>query len=398
MVQSSLLQSLTKCLKNIKYKELKRVEKKMVDDVLPKSFDDLKIEVHDKGICGECGGCVSFCSAAELKAIEMPESGPPIYSNKENCLQCGLCYLVCPQTYVLNDELNERFNYKVSIGNRKKIVSSQTTSEEIRSKATDGGVVTAVLSYLLDRNLINGALVCKKEGPFNRVPFFATTKEELIDAAGSHYDLSKQVVGLEHYDTFIPTITKLKKLVGTDMMKIAVVGTPCQIHSIRKMQELSILPAHIVKYAIGLFCNFNFSFDDEGRKKIEDKHNFSFEDVDKINIKEDLTLHLKNKEKINIAFSDLKEIARTACFACRDFSNVYADISFGGLGSQEKYTTVIVRTKIGEEVYNNALKEGYIQEPTQLNTSIKKSEMLAKVISFGKRKFERYKQTIKEKQ
>ena len=36
-----------------------------------KSFNDLKKEVHEKNICGSCGGCVSFCSAHELKALEM---------------------------------------------------------------------------------------------------------------------------------------------------------------------------------------------------------------------------------------------------------------------------------------------------------------------------------------
>ena len=54
------------------------------------------------------------------------------------------------------------------------------------------------------------------------------------------------------------------------------------------------------------------------------------------------------------------------------------------------------KQNIGEEIYNNALKEGYIEEPPDLNTSIKKSEMLAQIISFGKRKFERYKQTVKQ--
>ncbi|MHA1489879.1 MAG: Coenzyme F420 hydrogenase/dehydrogenase, beta subunit C-terminal domain [Promethearchaeota archaeon] len=368
----------------------------MVDEVLPKSFDDLIKEVHEQGICGECGGCVSFCSANKLKAIEMSESGPPRYYNKDNCLHCGICYLICPQTQVLNKELNERFNYKVSIGNWGKITSSQATSEEIRKKATDGGVITAILCYLLDHNLINGAIVSKREGPFNRIPFFATTKEELLEAAGSHFDLSQGVVTLENYNTFIPTITTLKKVVNLDMMNIAVVGTPCQMHSIRKMQELSILPAHIIKYVLGLFCNLNFSFTDEARKKLEERFNFSFNDLEKINIKENLVLKLKN-QTIHIDFEDLKEITRSACLSCRDFSNVYADISFGGLGSQEGYTTSVIRTKVGEEIYNNALKEDYIQEPTDLNTSVKKSEMLAKVISVGKRKYERYKKALKER-
>ena len=369
----------------------------MVEEILPKSFEDLIKEVHEQGICGECGGCVSFCSAHEIKAIEMSESGPPRYYNKENCLKCGICYLVCPQTHVLDQELNKKYNYKVSIGNWVKITSSQATSEEIRKNASDGGSVTAILNYLLDRNLIDGAIVSKKEGPFYRIPFFATSKEELIEAAGSHYDLSQGVVGLEHYNTFIPTITKLKKVVSSDMMSIAVVGTPCQIMSIRKMQELSILPAHIIKYTLGLFCNLNFSFDDEGRKKLEKKFNFSFQDVEKMNIKEDLILQLRNQKALHINFEDLKEITRPACYACRDFSNVYSDISFGGLGSQDGFTTTIIRTKNGEKVYNRALQGGYLQEPSDLNTSVKKSEMLAKVISFGKRKYERYKAALKKR-
>ena len=93
----------------------------------------------------------------------------------------------------------------------------------------------------------------------------------------------------------------------------------------------------------------------------------------------------------------MHEFARPACFACRDFSNVYADISFGGLGSKDGYTTAIIRTEKGEKLYNNALKEGYVQEPTKLNTSLMKSEMLAKVISFGKRKFARYKKSMEIK-
>ncbi|MGQ4872698.1 MAG: Coenzyme F420 hydrogenase/dehydrogenase, beta subunit C-terminal domain [Promethearchaeia archaeon] len=362
-----------------------------IQEVLPKSFEDLIKEIHNNNLCGQCGGCVSFCSADEIRAIEMSPSGPPRYVNKDNCLHCGICYLVCPQTYVLNKELNAKYNYKIPIGNWIRIASSKATSDEIWQRATDGGVVTSILLYLLEKNLINGALVCKQKGPFNREPFFASSKEELIEAAGSHFDTSQQVVGLEKYNTFIPTISKLKRIMRPDLVNIAVVGTPCQIHSIRKMQELSIIPAHIVKYTLGLFCNFNFSFSEKERKDIEKKYQFSFEEIERMNIRENLIINLYNGKKIMMEFDELKNYARPACFGCFDFSNVYADISFGGLGSGEKYTTVIVRTEIGDTIYKGALKENYIEEPIEDNTSIKKSEMLAKVISFSKRKIERNK-------
>ena len=98
----------------------------------------------------------------------------------------------------------------------------------------------------------------------------------LIEAAGSHYDISQGVASLEKYNSFVPTITRLKKIVNSDAMNIAVIGTPCQIMSIRKMQQLGILPAHIVKYAFGLFCNLNFSFDAVARARMEERFDFSF--------------------------------------------------------------------------------------------------------------------------
>ncbi|MHA1791011.1 MAG: Coenzyme F420 hydrogenase/dehydrogenase, beta subunit C-terminal domain [Promethearchaeota archaeon] len=359
------------------------------NEIMPKNFDDLIHEVHEKGLCGECGGCVSFCSASEIKAIEMPESGPPRYYNKDNCLKCGICYLVCPQTKVLTEELHEKFKFKPPIGNFNKVASARATDQDILKNATDGGVVTAILCYLLDQNLIHGALVSKKVGPFSRVPFLATTKEELIEAAGSHFSVSGQVVHLEKYNTFIPTVSELKNVVDSDMLDIAIVGTPCQIHSIRKMQEMNILPAHVIKYTLGLFCNMNFSFDESGHEVMESKFAFSFSDITKMNVKENLILEFKDKVPVHLHFDDIQPFCRRACLGCTDFSNIYADISFGGLGSENGFTTVITRTEKGMEIYREAMRKGYIKEPIDNNTSVKKSEMLAKVIGFSKQKVKR---------
>jgi len=370
----------------------------MAQGTVKKTFEDLIVEVHEKGLCGECGGCVSFCSAGDLKAIEMSASGPPKYIDKDKCLKCGICYFVCPQTHVLNDQLNNKFKYKPPMGNQIKISSAQATSDEIREKATDGGVITAILGYLLDNKLIDGAIVSKRLGPFNRVSYLATSKEDLLDAAGSHFDLSQQVVGLETYNTFIASNIQLKKLRSSDLLNIAVVGTPCQINSIRKMQELSIIPAHIVKYTLGLFCYLNFSFTDEDRKQMEEKFSFSFADVENMNIREKMILTMKNGNQIHLDFSNISDFGRPACFACSDFSNVYADISFGGIGSQEKYTTTIIRTKIGEEIYKNALKKGYIKEPNELNSREKQADMQKKITEFCEKKIDRAKKTLQEKQ
>ena len=114
-----------------------------------------------------------------------------------------------------------------------------------------------------------------------------------------------------------------------------------------------------------------------------------------MNIKDEMILSVKGKGEIRIGFEDLEEYARPACFACPDFTNVYADISFGGLGSDDGYTTVLTRTKKGQDIFREARAEGLIVEPPEHNTSVKKSAMLANLISFSERKLDRYKEKMK---
>jgi len=365
-----------------------------------KTFKDLTKEVVEKGICGKCGGCISFCSAGELNALEMGENDLPRYINEDNCLKCGICYLICPQTDTLNVELQEKFGWKVPIGDFQRITSAQTTNKEVKEICTDGGVVTSLLLYLLDRNLINGAVVSKKTGRFARKAIIARTPEELIEAAGSTFSGSLHLEELGgKYTTYTPILSTVKSLEKKYLRDIAVVGTPCQVNAIRKMQCLGVLPAHLIKYTIGLFCIENFSFDDVARERLEKKLDINLEDIVKLNIKDDFIITLTKGVTIHVPLEEVHEVARSACFACHDFSNEYADISVGGLGSPDGYTTALIRTELGASLYDEALRKGYIQERTfedAEESRLEKTKMLAKIVSFSRRKKMRAKERLSE--
>ncbi|NVM28723.1 MAG: Coenzyme F420 hydrogenase/dehydrogenase, beta subunit C-terminal domain [Candidatus Helarchaeota archaeon] len=362
-----------------------------------KTFKDLIKEVHAKGICGQCGGCVSFCSASEFSAIKMGENGIPVFDNEENCVKCGLCYLICPQIDALNQELKEKFEWKFPIGKVRRIASARNTDPQIVEVATDGGVVTGILMYLLEKKLIDGVIASKKIAPFKRVAAIIKTKKELLDTVGTRVcDLTQMDQELGNYSTYSPISFELKKYMHKDILRLAVVGTPCQIHTIRKMQILGVIPAHIIKYMLGLFCTENFYFTEKTRKKFEEKHKFRFEDIKKMNLKEELSIYLKDGRVVRIPFSELDEIMRAACRACDDFSNEYADLSFGGLTSPEGYTTTILKTKTGEDIYYGALHSGYIEENEELNKQVEKSKMLVKIINFSKYKRKRAADFLKQ--
>jgi coenzyme F420 hydrogenase subunit beta len=151
------------------------------------------------------------------------------------------------------------------------------------------------------------------------------------------------------------------------------VGTPCQIRTVRKMQCLGILPAHIITLTIGLFCIENFAFDESGRRKLEARlqaevgRPVRFEDIVKLNIKQDLIVSLRTGAggaftTVHVPLDELEEIARPACLACSDFANEYADLSAGGLGSPDGYTTILLRTQAGNRIYGEALGHGYVEQ------------------------------------
>ena len=365
-----------------------------------KTFRDLNKEVIERGICGKCGGCVSFCSAGELNAIEMGKNELPRYIDEDKCQKCGICYLICPQTDALNTELQDKFGWSLPIGDYKRITSAQTTIEDVMEVCTDGGVVTSLLLYLLERNMINGAVVSKKTGRFARQAIIAKTSEELVEAAGSRFSGSLHLEELGgKYTTYTPILSAVKSLEKRYLRDIAVVGTPCQINAIRKMQCLRIIPAHLIRYTIGLFCIENFSFDDLARERLEKKLDVNMEDIVKLNIKDDFQITLSNGIKIHVPLEEIDEVARPACFACQDFSNEYADISVGGLGSPDGYTTTLIRTEAGASVYDDALRRGYIRErlfKDAEESRLEKTKMLAKIVSFTRRKRMRAKERLSE--
>ncbi len=157
------------------------------------------------------------------------------------------------------------------------------------------------------------------------------------------------------------------------------------------MEDLGVTPSENVEICLGLFCYENFFFEKSQLERFEKDFNIKFSDIKKINIKEDLILKLRddgNGEKIiHIPFNHLKNYMRPACNACNDFTNIYADISFGGLGSSDKYTTVIPRTEKGSRIFSQVIESGIIS-CVDLDAN-KKNKMIELISQFSQSKIKR---------
>ena len=320
-----------------------------------KTFDDLIKEVQTPGLCHHCGGCVTFCTSINYGALQLNDKGMPEYAAKEKCIECGLCYSICPEIDEMQEETKKMAGWVPPIGSVLETTIARAKDPVIKSRATDGGVVTALLVHLLDRGHIDGAIVTKQIGPFVREPMLATTRQEIIDSAGFYFDSSHGVKHFGHdYSTYSPSVQEFRPMMQKGLRRVALVGTPCQIKTLRKIAAMHIVPSDSIRYTLGLFCSGNFIFDDAERKKLEKLGGFAWDDVKKVNIKDELMIHLKTGEMKTILLEKIGFMKRYACNYCPDYSSEYADVSFGGIGAEEGWTTVLSRTPTGRAIIADA--------------------------------------------
>lgn len=343
-----------------------------------RSFTDLIQDVQKPGLCHRCGGCVTFCSAVNYSALELDSEGKPRYADQDKCIECGLCYTICPEINELEEETRQRLQWRSPIGRVIETTIARATDPAIRERATDGGVVTALLVHLFKTGRIDGAIVTKPTGPFQREPILAESEADIRDASGFFFDTSH---GMMRYSDYYMTYSQFREfnpLIQKGLQRIAFVGTPCQIRAVRRMQTLNIIPSDSIKFCLGLFCSGNFVYGEKEQAKIAELGNFNWKDVRKINIKKDLMIHLNSGKIKTIELDELEFMKRFACYFCPDYSAEYADLSFGGVGAEDGWTTVIMRTPIGRATFADARSKA-IEVAGQTSQANSPSQALKKV-------------------
>lgn len=231
--------------------------------------------------------------------------------------------------------------------------------ESIRYKAASGGVVTALLSYMFDERIIDKAVAvaAKKDDPSVSVATVLRDRGDAFAAAGSRY-------------AFVSIRSELQALASMNT-RVACVGLSCDIQAIKK----SFKPEWQgnIQLVIGIFC---------GRTLLPDATAFILQ---KLNIQPGEVRSfdyragrwpggLRIETKAGKVFHFSRSIynilnplfSREVCLHCRDLFNVSADISVGdawyGLPDKKGYSTVIIRNERAKDIFERAVKKGYIQE------------------------------------
>lgn len=313
------------------------------------SFEEsLAAKVVEPGICAGCGACVLVCP---FNCLEYRDGKPVLV---KDCKVCGICPRVCPQYERSLAEI-EKFVFSrerqadEQFGIYRRVLAARARDEKIRSVAQDGGLVTALLVFGLEKGLIDGAIVSgiSREKPFYPIPKLATTPIEVLESAGTRY-------------TYSPNILAIAEALKQKKQSVAFVGTPCQMRAVRRMQTAGLKKYTApLKLLVGLMCSESFAYDGLMEKHIREKLGINLSDIVKINIKGKMLVTTKSGVKA-IPLAELKEYVRKGCGVCNDFSSELADISTGGLGL-EGWTFAVIRTEEGERFFEAAERAGAIE-------------------------------------
>lgn len=289
-------------------------------------FGILDEYIITRDFCSFCGACVSACPE---EAIELRDAKPRL---TKECTNCAACMLRCPKTALISDLEKKVFGEVEGdryLGFYKKAFSARSVRREILVATQGGGVATSLLVYALEKGIIDCAIVTKGDEHGYAYPIIASNPEEIISAAEIKFTIS-------------PTASLLREAVKRGYKKIGVVAAPCQVIAFRKFQLLGF---DEIKLILGVFCPRG-SHPHRGTPK--------------------------------------------ACLLCNDFAAEFSDISLGSIGAPRGWKSLLIRSKVGEELVKDAVRAGYLQ----VNELSK--ENMATILKISKRKKETAKKNREE--
>lgn len=226
------------------------------------------------------------------------------------------------------------------------------------------GVITSLLCYLMDEKIIDGVLAAKKLEGLKGEIIVAKSKEEIINAAGSRWQV-------------LPFTAKLKETIeNEDLKKIAIVGLPCQIHFLRQMRIFPLLETSFsnrIRLLISLFCYGTFAHESI-LNYLKSKYDVDASDIQDIKITS-TSLQFIGKKKIEIPFEEIAKYLQIGCLLCPDYTGVASDISAGNFNNK---TIIITRNEDAEKILHEAVKKGYFSIDRADKNIIEKIEKKAR--------------------
>jgi coenzyme F420 hydrogenase subunit beta len=239
------------------------------------------------------------------------------------------------------------------LGAFEQVVTARAGAGQGRGRFQAGGTVSALMTCALAAGMIDGAVLTDRDGFYPR-PRLVSDPVEVLECAGSKYMAA-------------PTLAAVNEGRERGYRKLGVAATPCQATSLA-LRGTNPLErddwTDVVSLVVGLFCTWALE-----PRKLEA---FLRERMDLTRIRamdippppaEVLVVDLGD-EKTEIPLAQIRPLIPGTCLVCPDMTSEWADLSVGVLEGRPDWNTLIVRTAVGAELLERAVRDGYLETGT----------------------------------
>jgi coenzyme F420 hydrogenase subunit beta len=319
-------------------------------------------EVVATNLCTGCAACVMACPRDVLEYDHAETYHPfnvELSTAADDCVHgqrgCDICTRACPRFRDWEVECDQALFGRAReaeevTGIRRGVFLTRAADPAVLEAGQDGGLVSALLIWGLETGRIEGALTSRLSTSrlWDGEPFLATTRTEVLEAAGSRY-------------TYAANPLAMAEAERRGLKRLALVGMSCQASINGTLQARRVNKyARRIEITLGLLCSKSFTYDGM-RRLVTEEYGVPLEDVAKVNIKGRFQLWRRSTgELVEIPLKRMQEATREGCRLCPDFAAEHADIATGGLGQRDGWTLAVVRTQRGEDWLRDAEAAGVI--------------------------------------
>jgi coenzyme F420 hydrogenase subunit beta len=356
-------------------------------------------KILKNNLCTGCGLCQSIYGTEKI-TVELDNSGfyrPKIHTKLSRKEEKQL-ENICPGVSVRKERTLTPFVDSIW-GEMYSCIIGASTDKEIVNKASSGGAITSILTYLLDTKTIDAVIHigASENEPYRNEVKISLSKTDVIKHANSRYSPSAPLIDI---------ISDLKKYEN-----YAFVGKPCDVAALKQYARINAEIDKKIKYYISFFCAGVPSLN--ATLAAIEAMDIKTENIKKVDYRKDgwpgffrLIENNGKVHKLSYSLTWMKLLGpyvQFRCKLCADGVGHLSDIvcadawddfdkkGFPTFKNAPGRSLIISRTEKGNNLINEVLENQYIQKTKLINNfrEIDKIQpgQLSKKVTFVSRSF-----------
>lgn len=319
--------------------------------------------VVENNLCVSCGLCAGVCPKKCISSIFTAGSYFPTV-DENSCVNCGICHKVCPGKGADYVTLYKGRFPNIFFGWAVKCFAAQTKDKKILSQSTSGGALTTLIRNLLRDKIYDAAFLVDTYNHDTEIfTKLYTAESDFSNTPKSRYLTVNQSEAVRY-------------MLENRDKKLILVGTSCFIQGI--LNVIAHFKLNRRNYFLaGLFCDKTMNYNVWNYFKNFGADKLFFRTKETAGWPGEVGIENAGKKiflpkKVRMQMKDFFCVER--CRYCLDKLNQFADISFGDdytkaelpkqMNRKDGVSCLIIRTRIGEEIFNKYLENFLTQELT----------------------------------